>query len=95
MTDDSQLLGFEFLSTPVRSFRPRWDSGHRFSFGNIVIVDQTEVGVIVKSWAGSITKPNHYDVYVRSYNGIKEYLEQEISPYPYEKSLEADFDDDA
>lgn len=30
----------------------------------------------------------HYDVYVRSYNGIKEYDEDEIKHFFYDKELE-------
>ena len=36
-----------------------------FQFGNVVVVDDDQIGVIVKSWADGT-----HDVYVRSYNGI-------------------------
>lgn len=54
----------------------------KYCFGDIVIVDENQIGVIVKSWEGSIqgNGPNH-DVYVRSYNGIKNYPESEIRRY--------------
>ena len=50
----------------------------KFTFGDIVVVDKTEIGVIVKCWTGS-TK--NYDVYVRNYNGIQNYQENEIQRY--------------
>lgn len=50
----------------------------KFCFGDIVVVDKIQIGVIVKSWVG---KTNNYDVYVRSYNGIKNYNESKIERY--------------
>lgn len=51
----------------------------KYTFGDIVVVDNIEIGVIVKSW---ITKKNYnYDVYVRSYNQIINYKEEEIQRY--------------
>lgn len=54
----------------------------KYCFGDIVIVDENQIGVIVKSWVEFIqgNGPNH-DVYVRSYNGIKNYPESEIRRY--------------
>lgn len=50
-----------------------------FYFGDIVVVDENQIGVIVKTWApnGRFT----YEVYVRSYNSIKDYGEDEIARY--------------
>jgi hypothetical protein len=50
----------------------------KFCFGDIVVVDEINIGVIVKSWAGK--NPSH-DVYVRMYNGIKNYPEDTIQRY--------------
>ena len=50
-----------------------------FCFGDIVVVDKIEIGVIVKSWVG--TKGNNYDVYVREYNKIANYDESKIERY--------------
>lgn len=53
-------------------------------FGDIVVVDEDQIGVIVKSWGASLTgtkRPPHHEVYVRLYNGIKEYNENEIERY--------------
>ena len=36
-----------------------------FQFGNVVVVEDGLIGVIVKSWAD-----NTHEVYVRSYNGV-------------------------
>lgn len=54
----------------------------RFQFGNVVVVDEDQIGVIVKSWGNKT-----HDVYVRSLNGIKEYHEDDISHYVYSKEL--------
>jgi len=56
-----------------------------FQFGNVVVVDDDQIGVIVKSWADG-----KHDVYVRSYNGIREYKNTNIRHYIYSKSLTAD-----
>jgi hypothetical protein len=54
-----------------------------YVFGDIVVVDKENIGVIVKSWItqqGDKEKVNH-EVYVREYNGIKEYPESKIKRY--------------
>ena len=51
----------------------------KFCFGDIVVVDNIQIGVVVKCWSGSMI--NNYDVYVRSYNAIKNYKEHEIERY--------------
>lgn len=51
----------------------------KFCFGDIVVVDDIQIGVVVKSWCGMTI--NNYDVYVRSYNSIKNYKENEIERY--------------
>lgn len=57
----------------------------KYTFGDIVIVDDENIGVVVKCWT-PITGPNkekgpYYEVYVRMYNGIKEYYEPDIERY--------------
>ena len=52
----------------------------KFAFGDIVVVDNIEIGVIVKSWVSSNHSYN-YDVYVREYNAIKNYKEEDIERY--------------
>jgi hypothetical protein len=63
----------------------------RYQFGNVVVVEKTLIGLIVKSWAD-----NTHDVYVREYNGVKQYKEDDIRHYVYSKSIteeEAEFYD--
>lgn len=52
-------------------------------FGDIVVVEENLIGVVVKCWIGSaLTNPiRKYDVYVREYNMIKEYDENNIERY--------------
>lgn len=52
----------------------------KFLFGDIVVVDVDQIGVIVKTWE-SDKRGVYYEVYVRSYNCIKEYLETELDRY--------------
>lgn len=56
-----------------------------FQFGNIVVVDDDMIGVIVESWANDT-----HDVYVRSYNGVSEFKAEDISHYIYSKELSED-----
>ena len=51
-------------------------------FGDIVVVEDNLIGVVVKSWEKSLQgKEANYDVYVRSYNGIRNYSESEVERY--------------
>lgn len=52
----------------------------KFCFGDIVVVEESLIGVIVKSWI-SKKKENYYEVYVRYSNSIVEYKESEIERY--------------
>jgi len=58
----------------------------KFAFGDIVIVEEEHIGVIVKSWGTPIRggkrvgEPSHF-VYVRTNNAITEYKESEIERY--------------
>lgn len=48
-------------------------------FGDIVVVEENLVGVVVKCW---ITNPTRkYEVYVRGYNRIKEYEWKDVKRY--------------
>lgn len=51
-----------------------------FCFGDIVVVEKTKIGVVVKSWINSDNIICH-DIYVRLYNCIKQYKESEIQRY--------------
>lgn len=49
-------------------------------FGDIVVVEDTLLGVVVKVWIGR-QKKSTYEVYVRSFNCIKNYTRDEIERY--------------
>jgi len=54
----------------------------KFIFGDIVIVNENMVGVIVKSWENKT-----YEVYVRSFNNVRSYTEGGITRLTYSKEL--------
>ncbi len=60
----------------------------RFQFSNVVVVEDSLIGCVVKTWGASKMRGIHYEVYVRSYNCIKEYDESEIKHFVYDKELE-------
>lgn len=51
----------------------------KFCFGDVVVVDDIQIGVVVKCWHGMTM--NDYDVYVRSYDKIINYKEFEMQRY--------------
>ena len=51
-----------------------------FLFGDIVVVNVDQIGVVVKTWQ-HIDGNYYYEVYVRSYNKINEYEEREMDRY--------------
>lgn len=54
----------------------------KYTFGDIVVVDGENIGVIVKSWGKSNKgNPPYHEVYVRMYNVIKEYTEDQMERY--------------
>lgn len=57
----------------------------KLTFGDIVVVDENLIGVITKCWVNfhtdKINKEYSYDVYVREFNCIKQYKEDEIQRY--------------
>ena len=53
----------------------------KFCFGDIVVIDEDQIGVIVKEWNDIQNNNINYDVYVRSYNGILNYKENQIERY--------------
>lgn len=57
----------------------------RFQFGNVVVVNQNQIGVIVKTWGGK--NGFNYDVYVRDFNSVENYHEDSISHFIYNKDL--------
>ena len=59
----------------------------KYLFGDIVVVDEDRIGVIVKSWetihkGANVSRERwNYEVYVRMTNSIKEYPESKIERY--------------
>jgi len=52
-------------------------------FGDIVVVEESLIGVVVKSWGAAIVgnRPPYVEVYVRNYGAIKEYPLSEVERY--------------
>lgn len=51
-------------------------------FGDIVVVDDDQIGVAVKNWGvSSRGREAHVEVYVRNYNVIKEYPLSQVERY--------------
>jgi len=50
----------------------------KLTFGDIVVVDGNNIGVVVKCWQG---QENTYDIYVRMDNAISCYPESEVQRY--------------
>lgn len=48
----------------------------KFCFGDIVVVESSLIGVVVKSW-----EDRTYEVYVRMYNSIVKYDENSMQRY--------------
>lgn len=53
----------------------------KFCFGDIVVVENSLIGVVVKSWSSTRQRETNHDVYVRMYNEIREYNESEMERY--------------
>ena len=55
----------------------------KFCFGDIVVVEENLIGVVVKSWVtySQGKNINNYDVYVRMHNNIKNFREEDIERY--------------
>ena len=51
----------------------------KFLFGDIVVVEDNLIGVICKTWQNN--KGYSYEVYVRTYNDIYDYYENQIERY--------------
>lgn len=58
-----------------------------YCFGDIVVVEGNLIGVVVKSWCGTISSASHeqgephHDVYVRELDLIRTYPESEMQRY--------------
>ena len=51
----------------------------KYLFGDFVIVEENLVGIVLKTWQEKTGYT--YEVYVRSFNTIKDYEESEIERY--------------
>lgn len=52
----------------------------KFCFGDIVVVEENLIGVVVKSWC-SLNKEIEHEVYVRYFNEIRLYREDQMERY--------------
>ena len=50
-----------------------------YLFGDIVVIENLLIGVVVKTWEDS--HGFYYEVYVRNLNAIKEYREEDVERY--------------
>lgn len=50
-----------------------------YLFGDIVVIENNLIGVVVKTWEDK--QGFYYEVYVRSFNSIKEYREECVERY--------------
>ena len=50
-----------------------------YLFGDIVVVNNFLIGVVVKTWGDG--HRFYYEIYVRSLNAIKQYREEEVERY--------------
>ena len=57
----------------------------KFQFSNVVVVDDDQIGVVVKSF-----DDGSHDVYVRSYNYVQSYHEEGMKHFVYSKILSED-----
>lgn len=53
----------------------------QFVFGDIVLVENGLIGVVVKNWYHVDTKKFTYEVYVRYYSSIGIYEEEEVEEF--------------
>lgn len=51
----------------------------KFLFGDIVVVDENLIGVVVKTWEDK--DGYYYEVYVRYRNRIEQYREEDVERY--------------
>ena len=53
----------------------------KFLFGDIVVINKNQIGVIVKIWSKMSINTYEYEVYNRMTNQIETYLEKDIEKY--------------
>lgn len=56
--------------------------GKQLAFGDIVVVETDQIGVIVKIWRkDNHDNPPKYEVYVRNHRAVREYYEPDVDRY--------------
>lgn len=75
---DAKEVAFDF-DRAIEALKKQIPKKPLFLFGDIVVVDECFIGVIVKTWEHNDYYT--YEVYVRNANGIIEYTEEEIERY--------------
>jgi hypothetical protein len=53
----------------------------KFLFGDIVVINNNQIGVVVKTWEEISLNTYKYEVYNRMTNNIETYLEKDIERY--------------
>ena len=53
----------------------------KFLFGDIVVINKNQIGVIIKTWDKLSINIYEYEVYNRITNQIETYLEKDIEKY--------------
>jgi len=53
----------------------------KFLFGDIVVINESQVGVILKTWNRQINRRFEYDIYNRMTSNIESYFEDDIERY--------------
>ena len=53
----------------------------KFLFGDIVVINKNQIGVIIKTWDKLSINIYEYEVYNRITNQIEAYLEKDIEKY--------------
>ena len=53
----------------------------KYLFGDIVVINKVEIGVIVKTWVKTSLNTYGYEIYNRMSNCIEEYLEDDVERY--------------
>lgn len=53
----------------------------KFLFGDIVVINENQIGVVVKAWEVLADNTYKYEIYNRMTNKIETYLEEDVERY--------------
>jgi len=53
----------------------------KFLFGDIVVINENQIGVVVKTWEKLSLNTYEYEIYNRMTNRIETYLEENVERY--------------